>query len=123
MLTLATLGMIGYGSYSVLVGLMDLFGPADYAWWADLWLIGAGGVLVLASAFVRVSMPGGLALAVAGLLALQSISLYTGGQLYGRGSLPAEIARAGFAVALVALAYFGWETPEVRAVPRDDQRD
>ena len=73
MLTLATLGMVAYGSYSVVLGVTDLLpGPVRYAWWADVWLVGAGGVLVLASAFVRVSMPGGLALAVAGLFALQS---------------------------------------------------
>jgi hypothetical protein len=122
MLTLATLGMIAYGSYSVLVGVTDLLGPVQYAWWADAWLIGAGGMLVLASAFVRVSMPGGLALAVAGLLALQSISLHTASQLYGRVYLLAEIVRAGFATALVALAYFGWEdkgTGTVPARPKD----
>jgi len=122
MLTLATLGMIAYGSYSVLVGVTDLFGAAQYAWWADACLIGAGGTLVLASAFVRVSMPGGLALAVAGLFALQSISLHTASQLYGGVYLLAEIVRAGFATALVGLAYFGWEdqgTGTVRAHSKD----
>ena len=111
MLTLATLGMIVYGLYSVLVGATDLLGPVQFAWWADVWLIVAGGTLVLAAAFVRASMPGGLALAVGGLLALQSISLHNAGLLYGRVYLLPELARAGFATALIALAYFGWEGP------------
>jgi len=123
MLTLATLGMIAYGSYSVLVGVTDLFGPGQYAWWADAWLVGAGGVLVLASAFVRVSMPGGLALAAAGLFALQSISLHTASQLYGGVYLLAEIARAGFATALVGLAYFGWEDQGTGAAGRASPKD
>ena len=109
MLTLSTLGMLAYGAYSVLVGTTDLLGRLQFAWWADLWLVGAGSMLVLAAAFVRVSMPGGLALAVAGLLALQSISLHTASQLYGGVYLLPELARAGFASALVALAHFGWD--------------
>ena len=123
MLTLATLGMVAYGSYSVVLGVTDLLGPVRYAWWADVWLVGAGGVLVLASAFVRVSMPGGLALAVAGLFALQSISLHTASQLYGRVYLLAEIARAGFATALVGLAYFGWEAQGAGTAPRAHPKD
>ena len=108
MLTTATLGMALYGLYSILVGVTDLVATAQLEWWANLWLIGAGTVLVLGAAFVRVSMPGGLALAVGGLLALQSISLHNAGHLYGRVLLIPELARAVLAMSLVALAYFGW---------------
>lgn len=75
-----------------------------------LWLIVAGFILVLAAAFVRVSMLGGFALAVGGLLALQSISLHNAGHLYGNVALEAQLARATMAGLLVALAYFGWES-------------
>ena len=97
-----------YGLYSVLVGVTDLVAAARLEWWANLWLIGAGSMLMLGAAFVRVSMPGGLALAVGGLLALQSISLHNAGHLFGRVSLVPELARATLAVSLAALAYFGW---------------
>ena len=108
MLTTAALGMALYGLYSVLVGVTDLVAAARLEWWANLWLIGAGSMLMLGAAFVRVSMPGGLALAVGGLLALQSISLHNAGHLFGRVSLVPELARATLAVSLAALAYFGW---------------
>jgi len=75
MLTTEILGMALYGLYSILVGVTDLVAAAQLEWWNNLWLIGAGAVLLLGAAFVRVSMPGWLALAVDGLLALQSISL------------------------------------------------
>ena len=65
---------------------------------------------MLGAAFVRVSMPGGLALAVGGLLALQSIGLHNAGHLYGRVSLIPELARATLALSLAALAYFGWDS-------------
>ena len=108
MLVTATLGMALYGLYSILVGATDLIAAARLEWWADVWLIGAGAMLVLGGAFVRVSMPGGLALAVGGLLALQSISLHNAVHLYGRVSLIPELARAILAVSLIALAHFGW---------------
>ena len=108
MLTTATIGMALYGLYSILAGATDLVASAQLEWWANLWLIGAGIVLVFGAAFVRVSLPGGLALAVGGLLALQSISLHNAGHLYGRVLLIPELARAILAVSLVALAHFGW---------------
>ena len=108
-LTVATLGMVGYGLYSVGVGLVDLAATGRLEWWADLWLMGAGAVLMLAAALVRVSMPGGLALAVAGLLALQSIGLHNAGHLYNELGYVLELGRAIFAIMLTALAYLGWE--------------
>lgn len=110
MLTTASLGMALYGLYSILAGVTDLVAATRLEWWANLWLMGAGTVLVLGAAFVRVSMPGGLALAVGGLLALQSIGLHNAGHLYGRVLLVPELARATLALSLVALAYFGWDS-------------
>ena len=57
---------------------------------------------------------------MAGLFALQSISLHTASQFYGRVYLLPEIARAGFAAALVGLAYYGWETQGTRNARRAD---
>ena len=110
MLTRAATGMILYGLSSILVGVTDFVAAGRLEWWANLWLIGAGSMLVLGAIFVRVSMPGGLALAVGGLLALQSISLHNASHLFGHVTLVPELARAILAVSLVALAYFGWES-------------
>ena len=110
MLTTSALGMAFYGLYSVATGIADLVGGMQLEWWANLWLIVAGFILVLAAAFVRVSMLGGLALAVGGLLALQSISLHNAGHLYGNVALEAQLARATMAGLLVAFAYVGWES-------------
>jgi hypothetical protein len=110
MLTAASLGMALYGLYSILAGVTDLVAATQLEWWANLWLISAGIMLMLGAAFVRVSLPGGLALAVGGLLALQSIGLHNAGHLYGRMFLIPELARAALALALAALAYFGWDS-------------
>ena len=109
MLKTAALGMALYGLYSIVVGLEDLFGIAALEWWADLWVIAAGTVLLLSAAFVRASMPGGLALAVGALLGLQSISLHNDGHLYGQVLLLPQVARAAFATVLVGLALAGWD--------------
>ena len=102
--------MVFYGLYSVITGVADLVGAMRLEWWANLWLIAGGSILALAAAFVRVSMPGGLALAVGGLLALQSISLHNASHLYGQVALAPQLARATIALLLVGLAYFGWES-------------
>ena len=109
MLTAAALGMALYGLYSVLAGVIDLLGAGALEWWANLWLIVAGGILVCGAVFVRASMPGGLALATAGLLALQSISLHNAGHLYGQVVLLPELTRLLLAGVLVGLAYVGWD--------------
>ena len=108
MLTTAAIGMALYDLYSLLAGMADLLGATRLEWWANLWLIVAGGVLVLAAAFVRAALPGGLALAVAGLLALQSISLHNASHLYGHVLLLPRLAQALLGVLLAALSYFGW---------------
>ena len=109
-----------YGVYSIVVGVADLIVAAQLEWWADIWLIGAPVMLVLSGAFVRVSMPGGLALAIGGLRALQSISLHNAGHQYGLVSLIPELARAIQAVSLVALAYFGWDGDRSHTAPDAD---
>ena len=113
MLTLASLGMVLYGLYSIVAGLIDLLGAATLEWWANLWLMVAGATLLLGAVFVRISMPGGLALAVGGLLALQSISLHNANHLYGQVVLLPQLARALLAGLLIALAYFGWGSEPV----------
>ncbi len=112
MLAAAALGMVLYGLFSLVEGVADLLGSGPLEWWADLWLMVGGAMLVGGAIFVRASMPGGLALAVAGLLALQSISLHNAGHLYGQVLLLPQLLRLLFAALLVALAWFGWESPD-----------
>lgn len=108
MLRAAALGMFLYGLHDVVVGSADLIGAGTLEWWANVWRMLAGAMLVFAAVLVRVSMPGGLALAVAALLGLQSISLHNDPHFYGRLLLLPQAMRAVFSAALVALAYFGW---------------
>lgn len=112
MLRAAALGMFLYGLHDVVVGAADLVGAGTLEWWANVWRMLAGAMLLFAAVFVRVSMPGGLALAVAALLGLQSISLHNDAHFYGRLDLMVlpQTLRAVFAATLVALAYFGWGT-------------
>lgn len=122
MLRAAALGMFLYGLHDVAAGAAGLVGAGALEWWADFWRLLSGAVLMLAAALVRVSMPGGLALAVAGLLGLQSISLHNDPHLYGRLLLWPQLARAVFAAALVGLAYFGWGTAGAPA-PESAERE
>ena len=116
MLRAAALGMLVYGVHDVVVGVADLIGSGTLEWWANLWRMLSGGVLALAAALVRVSLPGGLALAVSGLLGLQSISLHNDPHVYGELLLAPQLARAGFSALLVALAYFGWGQDQNRGI-------
>ena len=109
MLTVSALGMALYGLYSIVVGVADLLGAGPLEWWANLWVIFAGAILMCGAVFVRASMPGGLALATAGLLALQSISLHNAGHLYGQVIVVTELARLLLGGVLVGLAYAGWD--------------
>lgn len=108
MLIAAALGMFLYGLHDVTVGAADIVGANTLEWWANVWRILAGAMLMLAAALVRVSMPGGLALAVAAILGLQAISLHNDPHFYGRLLLLPQVMRAVFSITLVALAYFGW---------------
>ncbi len=107
MLTLAALGMFGYGLYSVLWALVDLIRGARLEVWAELGLIVFGAVLALSAALVRVRLPGGLAAAVGALLALQALAVHDAVHL--QTGIASEVARGVFALVLVALAYFGAE--------------
>ena len=107
MLTAATLGMTGYGLYSLGVGLVDLFGDSQLGLLADAGLIVLGVMLMLAGVLVRGGLPGSLALALAALFGLQSLALHNAGHLYGQVAPEPQIARAVFAMLLVSLAYFG----------------
>lgn len=110
MLMVATLGMSFYGLYSIILGITDLLAIGQLEWWANFWLIGAGSALVFGAVLVRASMPGSLALATAGLLALQSISLHNASHFYGEVALLPQLTRLSFASLLVALAYIGWDS-------------
>ncbi len=111
MLTAAALGLAGYGLYSAGLGLVDLFGVFGFAWWADLSLIALGLLLTVSAAFVRVRLPGGVALAVSMLLALQGLALYTDSQTHGAIRVGPQVVRAVVAVVLVALAFWGAHAP------------
>jgi hypothetical protein len=111
MLTAATLGLAGYGVYSAGLGIVDLFGVFGLEWWADLALVALGLLLTLSAALVRVRMPGGLALAVSGLLALQGLALHDDVQFYGAVLAGPQIVRGVAAAGLVALAVWGARPP------------
>lgn len=107
MLTAATLGMIGYGLYAVVAGLADLLGPRTFELIIDLARMAFGLVLVVAAAFVRVMMPGGLALAMGTMLGLQALAIHNAAHAYGHVRLAPQVAQGAFAAGLVALAYSG----------------
>jgi len=107
MLTAATLGLATYGVYSAGLGVVDFFRSPGLDWWADLALILLGLLLLLSSAFVRVRMPGGLALALSMLLALQALSLHNDFHFYGDILVLPQVFRGVVAGTLAGLAYFG----------------
>jgi hypothetical protein len=107
MLTAATLGLAAYGVYSAGLGVVDFFRSPGLDWWADLALVAFGLLLLLSSAFVRVRMPGGLALAMGAMLALQALSLHNDMHFYGAILVAPQVARGLMAGGLAALAFFG----------------
>jgi len=107
MLSLASLGMAVYGLYSAGLGVADLFGVVGLDWWADLTLVGLGLLLMLASAFVRVLMPGGLALAASAVLGLQALSLHNDFHFYGAILGAPQVARGMLGGGLLVMAYAG----------------
>ena len=107
MLSVAVLGLAIYGVYSAGLGLVDLFGVYGLDWWADLGLLVLGLVLMLSAAFVRVLIPGGLALAAGAILALQALSLHNDVHFYGRLLVLPQVVRALLAAALLGMAYAG----------------
>ena len=102
MLTLATLGMFAYGTYSAVSALFDVIQGARIEWWAEGLIALSGLLLVLAAALVRVRIPGGLAVAISAMLALQALEVHTVSHL-GLGLAP-QIGRAVLAFFLVGCA-------------------
>ena len=113
MLTAATLGLACYGIFSAVYGVVDLFRSDSLEVWADLTLIIFGLVLSVSAAFVRVLIPGGLALAIGALLGLEAIAIHNSVHFYGR-VVPLPLVIQGlFSGILVLLAYWG-EPKELR---------
>jgi hypothetical protein len=112
MLTLATLGMFSYGTYSFAWAIVDLFRGAHLELWAEIGLIFFGLLLVLSAAFVRVRVPGGLAIAISALLGLQALAVHNAAHL--NGGVAPQIARAALALALVGCAAAGSREPAGR---------
>ena len=107
MLTVATLGLAGYGLYSAVYGVVDLFRPGSLEAWADLTLIVFGLALAVSAAFVRVLIPGGLALAIGALLGLEAIAIHNSAHFHGRVLLLPLVVQGAFSALLVLLAYVG----------------
>jgi hypothetical protein len=104
-LTIATLGMFGYGTYSAAWAVVDVIQGARLELWAELLILLFGLLLVLAAAFVRVRLPGGLAVAIGAMLALQALAVHTAAHL-DSGMVP-QIGRAVLAFFLVGSAVAG----------------
>ncbi len=105
MLTIASLGMFSYGLYSVVWAAVDLVRGPHLELWAELGLMAFGALLVLAAAFVRVRLPGGLAFAIGAMFGLQALAVHDAVHL-GGGVAP-QMVRAAIAIVLVALGLTG----------------
>lgn len=107
LLTAAALGLAAYGVYSMGLGVVDAFRSPGLDWWADA-ALAAFGLLLLASAvLVRLGIPGGLALAVGALSALQALSLHNDLHFYGDILVAPQVVRGVIAAGLAAAAYAG----------------
>jgi hypothetical protein len=104
-LTFATLGMSAYGTYSAAWAIVDLLRGARLELWAELLIVLFGLLLVLAAAFVRVRLPGGLAVAIGAMLALQALAVHSAAHL--QSGLAPQIGRALLAFFLVGSAAVG----------------
>jgi hypothetical protein len=103
MLSAAAVGMVIYGVYSAGWAVVDVFRGARLELWAEAALVMFGLLLALSAAFVRVKLPGGLALALGAMLGLQALEVHTVAHL--GGGLTPQIGRAVLAIVLVALVY------------------
>ncbi len=106
-LTLAVLGIAAYGIYSIVAGVLDLVAAHQLEIIVDVALVALGLLLILAAAFVRVLIPGGLALAIAGMLGLQALAVHNTLHFYGRLVLFPQVVRGAVAIGLVVLAWLG----------------
>jgi len=109
MLTAAALGMFFYGTYSIAWAVAEFARGARLELWAELGQITFGTLLVLAAAFVRVRLPGGVAFAIGAMLGLQALAVHDAVHL-GTGVAP-QIARGILAMTLAGLAYVGTRDP------------
>lgn len=107
MLSVAAVGMLGYGVWSAGVAVTDLVFARRLEIWADVAALVFGLLLVLAAPLVRVRMPGGLALAIGALLGLQALALHEAAHLYGAIAGIPQLTRGVFALLLVLLAHVG----------------
>ena len=107
LLTAATLGLAVYGVYSVGLGAVDAFRSPGLDWWADAALAVFGLLLLTASVLVRLRIPGGLALAISALAALQALALHNDMHFYGDILVAPQVVRGVIAAGLAASAYFG----------------
>jgi hypothetical protein len=105
LLSVAAIGMFSYGAYEIAWAAIDLIRGARLELWADLGLIVFGMLLVLAAAFVRVRLPGGIAFAAGALLGLQALAVHDAVHL--DAGLAPQIGRGILAAGLLALAYAG----------------
>lgn len=105
MLSVAALGMFSYGGYSVAWAVVDTVRGASLELWAEGGLVLFGLLLMLSAAFVRVRLPGGLALAMGAMLGLQALAVHNAVHL-NTGVVP-QLGRAFLSVVLVALACLG----------------
>jgi hypothetical protein len=112
MLTMASLGMCLYGMYSVGWAALDLIRGARLELWAEIGLIVFGALLMLASAFVRVRLPGGLAFALGALLGLQALAVHNAAHL-DTGVQP-PFVQGVLALVLVLTAWFSAPTSPMR---------
>jgi hypothetical protein len=108
-LTIATLGLFGYGVYSIVWPVVDLLRGARLELWAELGLMLFGLMLMLSAAFVRVRLPGGIALALGAMLGLQALAVHSAVHL--ANGLAPQIGRAVLAGVLLVLARAGSDAP------------
>jgi hypothetical protein len=106
-LTVATLGLAVYGMYSIGLGAVDAFRSPGLDWWADAALVAFGLLLLMSAVLVRLRIPGGLALALSALSALQALALHNDMHFYGDILVTPQVVRGVIAAGLAALAYFG----------------
>src|SRR4051812_15735796 len=119
MLSAAALGMFLYGSYSAGWAVVDLVRGARLELWAEVGIVAFGALLMLAAAFVRVRLPGGIAFALGAMLGLQALAVHDAVHL--GGGIGSQVTRASVAVVLVAMALSGDRSS--RALPgRDSDR-
>lgn len=96
--------MFLYGTYAVVSVVVRLLQDSRLEVWAEGATAAFGLLLILSAAFVRVRVPGGLALAIGAMLGLQALAVHAAAHL--RTGLPSQVVRGAIAAFLVLLAHF-----------------